>query len=143
MLDLARGAAVLPRDPHRTVPLFTKPDASHLRTPSGSAHRLGDALLGVPPHLCLIPQHSTDEPLHPTEGASRNLEGHRLNRFAFARAALAHHVIKEMGTRLAARTTGVKDRLECPQFLQEPFHIAGDEVKRGNGTAFAAGPTGW
>jgi hypothetical protein len=48
-----------------------------------------------------------------------------------------------MGTRLAARKTVVKDRLECPQFLHEPFHIAGDEVKRGNGKAFAAGPTGW
>jgi hypothetical protein len=39
--------------------------------------------------------------------------------------------------------TVVEDGLELPQFLYEPFHITGSEVKRGDGEGFAFGSTGW
>jgi hypothetical protein len=56
---------------------------------------------------------------------------------------LTNHIVKEMPTRLTAGKTVVKGGLKLPQFLHEPLYIAGDEVKRGNGKAFAAGPTSW
>ena len=62
---------------------------------------------------------------------------------AFERTQLAHHIVEEMGTRLTTGKTVVESRLKLPQFLHEPFHIAGDEVKGGNGKAFTADPTGW
>ena len=79
ILDLAQGAAVLPRDPHRIVALFDKARLIEHQDTIGLTHLLGYELMVVPPHLCLIPQHITDEPLQPTDGASLNLEGHRLN----------------------------------------------------------------
>jgi hypothetical protein len=97
----------------------------------------------VPPHLCLIPAHSADKPLPPPDGAPLDLESHRLNRLAFQLTALTNHIVKEMPARLTACKTVVQGGLKLPEFLHEAFHIAGDEVKRGNGKSFAAGPTGW
>jgi hypothetical protein len=91
----------------------------------------------------LIPGHITEKPLQPTDGAPLDLQGHGLDRLAFELAELAHHIVEEMGARLTAGKTVVEGRLKRPQFLHEPFHIAGDEVKRGNGKAFTAGPTSW
>src|SRR5215813_5675900 len=97
----------------------------------------------IPLHLFLIPVHITDEPLQPTDGTPFDVEGHGLDGLAFELTELAHHIVKEMGARLTTGKTVVKGGLELPQCFHEPFHIAGDKVKRGNGKAFAAGPTGW
>src|SRR5262249_47241880 len=97
----------------------------------------------VPPHLLFIPASITDEPLHPTDGAPLDREGYGLDRLAFELTQLAHHIVGEMGTRLTAGKTVVEDRLKLPQFLHEPFHILGDDLKRGHGKAFALGLTGW
>src|SRR5215510_11942666 len=97
----------------------------------------------VPPHLLLIPGHITDKPLQPTDGAPLDLEGHRLDRLAFELAELAHHIVEEMGARLTAGKTVVEGRLKLPQCLHEPFHIAGNDIKRGDGKCFAGSPTGW
>jgi hypothetical protein len=70
------------------------------------------------------------------------VEGHGLNRLAFELTALAHHIVEEMGPWLTAGKAVVESRLKLPQFLHASFHIAGYEVKRGNGKAFAIGPTG-
>src|SRR5262249_6353027 len=82
-----------------------------------------------------------EKPLQPSNGAPLDLECHGLDRLAFQLAELTDHRVKEMSARLTADKTVVKGGLELPQFLHEPFHITGDEVKRGNGKAFAAGPT--
>jgi hypothetical protein len=71
------------------------------------------------------------------------VERHWLNGLPFQPTELAHHIVEEMGAWLTPRETIVKDGLERPQFLQEPFDIVGDNVKRGNGKAFAGSPTGW
>ena len=97
----------------------------------------------VPPHLLLIPGCLAEKPLHPADGASIDVEGHGLDGLAFERAQLARHIVEEIGPRLTARKTVVKGRLKLPQLLHESFHIVGDEVKRRDGKAFAAGPTGW
>jgi hypothetical protein len=77
------------------------------------------------------------------DGAPLDLEGHGLARLAFQLTAWTDHIVKEMPARLTACKTVVKGGLKLPPFLHEAFHIAGDESKRGNGKAFAAGPTGW
>jgi hypothetical protein len=71
------------------------------------------------------------------------MEGHGLNRLAFELAALADHIVKEMGSRLTASKTVVKGGLECPQFVHEAFHITGKDVKCGNGKFTTIGPTDW
>jgi Protein of unknown function (DUF3987) len=50
-------------------------------------------------------------------------QGQRLNRLAFERTALAHHVVEAMGAWLTARKTVVKDHLELLQFVHKAFHI--------------------
>ena len=77
------------------------------------------------------------------DSAPLHLEGQRLDGLPFQRAQLTDHIIKEMGTWFTAGKTVVKGCLDLPQFLQEPFHIAADEVKGGNGKCFARSPTGW
>jgi hypothetical protein len=97
----------------------------------------------VPHHLLFIPDHITDKALHPPDGAALHLEGHGLDGLAFQLTELPYHIVKEMDTRLTACKTVVKGGLELPEFLYESLHIAGDDIKRGNGKAFTCGPTGW
>ena len=143
ILHLAQRATILPRDPHRVLALFDKARLVEHQDPIGGAHLLGHELMIVPPHLFLIPDDITDKALQSTDRAALHLEGHGLDRLAFQLTELPHHIVKEMGPRLTAGKTVVKGGLELPQFLHEPFHIAGDEVKGGNGKAFTADPTGW
>src|SRR5712691_5305323 len=125
ILHLAQRPTILPRAPHRVLALFHKARLIEHQDTIWITHLVGHELMGVPHHLLLIPPHITDEPLHPSDGAPLNLEGHRLNRFTFKLAELAHHIVKEMGARLTAGETVVKGRLESPQVLHELFYIAG------------------
>jgi hypothetical protein len=109
IFHLAQRATVLPRDPHGLFALFDKArfieHQDALRLPQCVRHEL----LVVPSHLLLIPGDITDKPLHPTDGAPLDLEGHRLDRLAFELAELAHHIIEEMRAWLTARKTVVED----------------------------------
>ncbi len=142
ILHLAQRATILPRDPHGVLALFDKARLVEHQDALGITQLVGHELMIVPPHLFLIPVHITDKPLHPTDGAPFDVKGHGLDRLAFELTALAHHRVEEMGTWLTACKTVVEGRLKLPEFLHESFHIAGDEVKHGNGKAFAVGPTG-
>jgi hypothetical protein len=143
IFDLAQRPTVLPRDPYGVRALFDKACLIKHQDASRIAHLLSHELMVVPPHLLLIPVHITDKPLHPPDGAALDVERHRLNRLPFQLTELAHHLVKEMGAWLTARKTVMKDRLKLPQFLHEPFDIAGDHVKWGNGKSCTFGPTGW
>src|SRR5262249_24837724 len=123
--------------------LFDKARLVKHQDPIGGTHLLGHEVMIVPPHLFLIPDDITDKALQAPDRAALHLEGHGLDRLAFQLTELPDHIIKEMPTRLTAGKTVVKGGLERPQFLHEPCHIAGDEVKGGNGKAFTAAPTGW
>jgi hypothetical protein len=48
-----------------------------------------------------------------------------------------------MFSRLTPRKTIVEGGLELPQFVHEPFNIAGYQVKRRDGKSLAFGSTGW
>jgi hypothetical protein len=143
MLPLASGATVWPRDPHGVLALF---DAARLSEPQdalGSTQGRGHALLGMPPPLLLLPPSSTAKPLEPADRTPFDMEGHRLKRLAFARAAWADPISKAMGPRLPASQTVVTGGRELPPFVPEAFYITRDDVKRGNGTSLTIGPTGW
>jgi hypothetical protein len=77
------------------------------------------------------------------DGTPFDMEGHRLDRRAFELAELTHHRVEEMSARLTACKTVVEGRRKLPEFLQELFHIAGNNIKRGDGKSFACSPTGW
>src|SRR5262249_18497745 len=143
ILHLAQRPTILPCDPHRVLALFDKARLIKHQDAIRVAHLLGHEVMIVPPHLCLIPDDITDKALQSTDRAALHLEGHGLDGVAFQLTELPHHRVKEMGPRLTAGKTVVKGGLELPQFLHEPSHIAGDEVKGGNGKAFTADPTGW
>jgi hypothetical protein len=68
----------------------------------------------VPQHVLLIPGDITDKPLQPTDRAPLDVEGHRLDGFAFEGTALADQIVKEMGAWLTTRKTIVQDRLKFP-----------------------------
>jgi hypothetical protein len=91
--------------------------------------------------MLFIPGDFTEEPLQPTDAASRDPEGHRLNRLAFQWAQLADHIIKEMGARLTPGKTVVKEALELLQFVCQLGYITGSEIKGGNGQPVAFRPT--
>src|SRR5262249_25276768 len=143
ILHFAHGATVLSRDAHGVLALFDEARLLKHEDPIRVAHLLGHEVMVVPPHLLLIPVHITDKPLQPTDAARFDRRGNGLVRLALELAELAHNRVKERGARLTAGKTVVEGRLKRPQFLHDPFHIAGDEVKRGNGKAFTAGPTRW
>ena len=99
-------------------------------------------LLRTCPHPTNVPNISTLwQPLRVI--ASNFTNGIKSNRLPFQRTQLVHQRVKEMCARLTAGKVVVKGRQEFPQFLYEPFHIAGREVKRGNGKSLTLGPTGW
>src|SRR5207249_5536976 len=108
VLDLAEGATILPCDPHGVLALFDEACLIEHQDAGWITHLLGHELMVIPHHLLLIPAHITDKPLQPTDSAPFDVEGHRLNRLAFELAQLAHHIVKEMGTRLTACKTIVK-----------------------------------
>src|SRR5262245_45964665 len=143
MLPLAQRATILPCDAHGVLAFFDETCLVEPQDAIGIAHLLGDELMVIPPHLVLIPDDITEKALQSTDRAALHLEGHGLDRLAFQLTALPHHLVKAMGPRLTAGKTVVKGGLKRPQFFHAPFHSAGDEVKGGNGKAFAAGPTGW
>src|SRR4029453_5024358 len=142
IVDLAKGTTVLPRDPHRVRALFDKARLIEHQHAIGLTQLIGHELMVVPHHLLLLPDTITDKPLQPADSAPLYAERHRLDRLAFERTELAHHVVKEMDARLTPRKTVVKGRLELLQFVYEAFHIPGNYVKRGNGKTFAFRPTG-
>ena len=143
MLHFAQGVTLWPRDPCGVLALFDEarliehPDAVWI------THFLGHELMIIPPPLLLIPAHITEKPLQPADRTPFDMEGHRLNRLAFELAALADHIVKEMGPWLTAHKTVVKGGLERPQFVHEAFHITGHDLKCGHGKFIAIGPTGW
>ena len=61
-----------------------------------------DYTIGCQGGRLLIPVHSTEKPLQPTDRASRDLESHGLNGLPFPLIQLAYHIVKEMGTQLTA-----------------------------------------
>jgi hypothetical protein len=93
--------------------------------------------------VLLIPGDITEKPLEPTDVSPRDLEGHGLDGLAFQRTQLAHHIIKEMSARLTPRKTIVKEALELLEFVSEPGHILGGEIKGGNRKLVACRPTRW
>jgi hypothetical protein len=93
--------------------------------------------------MLLIPGDFTEEPLQPTDAAPRDPEGHGLNGLAFQRTQLAHHIIKEVGARFTPRKTVVKEALELLEFVCEPGHIPGCELKGRNRKLVACRPTRW
>jgi len=109
----------------------------------GLPELVGPALMLVPLPLLLIPAPSTAAPRHPTDGAPLDLEGHGLERLAGALTSLAHPRVEAMAPRRTAGQTVVDGRLQRPPCLHAPFHIAGDNIQRGHGPAFAGSPTGW
>jgi hypothetical protein len=143
MLHFAQEATRLSRDPHGVLALFATARLGDHQDAIGGTYLLGHELMVVPPHLLLIPDHITEQPLHPTAAPPLDVEGHRLDRLAFERTQLPHHRVEAMGPRLTTGKTVMEGRLKLPQFLYEPFHIAGYDLKRRHGKSFAVGPTGW
>jgi len=93
--------------------------------------------------MLLIPGDLTEKPLQPTDAPSWDPEGHGLDRLACQWTQLAHHIIKEMGARFTPRKTVVKEALELLEFVGEPGHIPGGELKGGNRKLVACCPTRW
>jgi hypothetical protein len=93
--------------------------------------------------VLFIPGDLTEKPLEPADAPSRNPQGYGLDRLAFQRAQLAHHIIKEMGARLTPRKTVVKEALELLEFVGELGHIPRGEIKGGNRKLVACRPTRW
>jgi hypothetical protein len=87
-------------------------------------------------------EHHTTPPLSRGHHGSETLMAW-CNGFKKGSQAGLSEVQKEMGPRLTAGKTIVKGGLELPQFVQEAFHIAGNEVKCGNGKSLTLGPTSW
>jgi hypothetical protein len=133
----------LPRHPDRVLALFDKACLIEHQDTVWLPHRLSHELMVIPQHLFLIPAPITDKSLQATDRPPRDMEGHRLNRLAFELTQLANHVVKELRPRLTAAKTVVKGRLELPQFIQEAFHITGDNVKHRNSKALTISPTSW
>src|SRR5262245_9264036 len=143
ILHFAQAPTVLPGNPYRVRPFLGKARLIEYQHAVWSPQGVGYKLMGVPPHLLLVPAAITEKPLHPTDGPPLNPEGDRLNGLAFQLTALANHRVKEMAARLAPRQTVVEGRLKLPEFVHEPSHIAGDQVKCRQRKTFAFRPTGW
>src|SRR5688572_26625164 len=141
ILHLTQRPTVLPGDTGGVVALFDK--ARHIEDQHAMAHLFGHQMVVMPPHLILVPHHITDQALHATDVAVRDLEGHGLNRFALEGTELAHQVVEKMLTRLTSGKAVMEDRLERAKLIHEAFYIAWEHVKRGNGKSVAFGPTGW
>src|SRR5712691_791761 len=90
ILDLAKGATVLPRDTHGVLPLFDKARLIEHQYPIGVAQLRRHQLVVVPQHLLLIPPDITQKPLHPAHSAAFDVEGHRLNGLPFQPTELAY-----------------------------------------------------
>ena len=93
--------------------------------------------------MLLIPGDLTEKPLQPTDAPSWDPEGHGLDGLPFQGTQLAHHIIKEMGARLTARKTVVKEAVELLEVVAEPGHIPGGEIKGGHRKLVACRPTRW
>jgi len=93
--------------------------------------------------MLLIPGDLTEKPLQSTDAASRDPKGHGLDGLALQWAQLPHHIIKEMGAWLTPRKTVVKQALELLEFVGEPGHIPGGELKGGNRKLIACRSTRW
>ena len=133
----------MPRDAYGVLAFFDKTGLVEHQHAIGGAHLVGDDLMVIPPHLLFIPDHLTQKALQTADIPPWNLEGDGLNRLPFQWPQLAYHIVKEMGTRLTPGKTIVKEALELLQFVDEPGHIAGGEIKGGNRKPVACCPTRW
>src|SRR5215475_5014069 len=143
MLHLAQAPTVLPGNPYRVRPFLGTARLIEDQHAVWSPQGVGYKLMGVPPPLLLVPAAITEKPRHPTDGPPLNPEGDRLNGLAFQLTAWANHRVKAMEARLAPRPTVVEGRLQLPECVHEPFHIAGDQVKCRHRKPVAFRPTGW
>ena len=125
--------------PHRVLAFFDKARLIDDQDAIGLPHLVRDEAMIRLTHRVLIPHIIAHAALHAPNIAPLDLEGHGLDGFAFACAALADHVVEEMLAGLAPRKTPPELVMERLEFVKKSVDITWGEIKLRDGEPLAFG----
>ena len=141
ILHLAERPTVLARDARRVFPFFHKARLINHEDPIRFSHIVSNQAVINLQHPWLIPRDVADPTLHRSHATGVGLQGNRLNRLAFERAELPHHVPKEMVSRLAAPKALPEGSMKGMEFVEEPLDLTGADIELRQGIDISWGAT--